>query len=113
MGLVLVVGVAGLGLSALWLRDLPRFDRLNDYEPKLATHLVTIDGREVGAFFNERRTVVPTDRIPKILRQAVVSAEDKDFYQHSGVDPMGILRSALVDLKRIGTGSTRAASPPR
>ena len=90
-----MLGIAGIALLAAWvLRDLPRFDRLTDYEPKLATHLQTLDGQEVGAFYHERRTVVPMERIPKLVRQAVLSAEDKDFYHRAGgVSATGILRS--------------------
>ncbi len=99
-----------LAVLGVWVfQDLPRFDHLTDYQPKLATHLVTVDGREVGAFFHERRTVVPMERIPKMVRQAVLSAEDKDFYTRAGgVSVTGILRSIFKRLTggRIEGGST-------
>jgi penicillin-binding protein 1A len=84
-----------VGLVLWELRDLPRFDRLTDYAPKQATRLTTVDGQEVGAFYHERRTVVPMERIPKVLREAVVSAEDKDFYhRQGGISFSGMLRAA-------------------
>ncbi len=89
--LVLLAGGGG----ALWwvCRDLPRFDSLLDYEPKEATRLTTVDGRPAGAFYHEDRTVVPFDEIPKIMKQAVISSEDKDFYTRvGGVSFTGILR---------------------
>ncbi len=105
-----VLGTIALALLAAWvLEDLPRFDHLTDYEPKLATHLVGVDGQEVGAFFHERRTVVPMERIPKLVRQAVLSAEDKDFYSRTGgVSATGILRSFFKRITggRIEGGST-------
>lgn len=108
VGLALVLLVVGI---ALWeLRDLPRFDRLTDYAPKLATGLYTVDGEEVGAFYHERRTVVPMERIPKALREAVVSAEDKDFYhRQGGISVTGILRAVVKRLLpggRVEGGST-------
>jgi penicillin-binding protein 1A len=106
---LLILILSAVGLIFWVLQDLPRFDRLTDYEPKVATHLVTVDGREVGAFFHERRTVVPLERIPKVLRQAVLSAEDKDFYTRvGGVSASGILRSIFKRLTggRIEGGST-------
>ena len=109
LGAVLLCVLGGLAAALSLLRDLPRFDRLTDYEPKLATHLLTVEGREVAAFYNERRTVVPMDRIPKILRQAVISSEDKDFYSRTGgVSATGILRALFkrVTGGRIEGGST-------
>ncbi len=95
---VALLGVVLLGAGALWwiCRDLPRFDSLLDYEPREASHLYTADGQEVGAFFHECRTVVPMEKIPKILRQAVLSSEDKDFYKRiGGVSFTGIARGFI------------------
>src|SRR5579863_7268431 len=93
-----LTGALLLGTGALWwiCRDLPRFDSLLDYEPREATHLYSVDGREVGAFFHECRTVVPLEKIPAILRQAVLSSEDKDFYKRvGGVSFTGIARGFI------------------
>jgi penicillin-binding protein 1A len=93
-----LLGAVLLGAGAIWwvCRDLPRFDSLLDYEPREATHLYTVDGAEVGAFFHECRTVVPMEKIPKVLRQAVLSSEDKDFYKRiGGVSFTGIARGFI------------------
>jgi penicillin-binding protein 1A len=75
--------------------DLPRFDRLLDYQPKESTKVFTPDGSLVDEFFEERRTVVPQDEIPDALRKAVLAAEDDQFYRHEGLDYAGIARAAL------------------
>jgi penicillin-binding protein 1A len=111
IGAVAAAGLVVLLIAvALWeLRDLPRFDRLTDYMPKQATRLSTVDGQEVGAFYHERRTVVPMERIPKVLKEAVVSAEDKDFYhRQGGISFTGIARAGLKHLLggRVEGGST-------
>jgi penicillin-binding protein 1A len=95
----------------LWVESgLPKFDRLTDYRPKLCTKLFDPQGREVGAFFHERRTVVPMAKIPKLLRSAVVSAEDKDFFtRSSAISLSGIARAAIKHYLlggRIEGGST-------
>ncbi len=96
VGVLLAGGILAAAFSFAFLRELPRFDSLLDYEPKEATRLVTPEGEEVASFSHERRTVVPMDKIPKLLREAVISAEDKEFYSRpGGVSPSGILR-ALV-----------------
>ncbi|HEY6050366.1 MAG TPA: transglycosylase domain-containing protein, partial [Thermoanaerobaculia bacterium] len=90
-------------------REVPTFDTVKDYHPKVATHVVAQDGTPVGQFYKERRTVVPMDKIPRVLVQAVISAEDKDFYKHSGVSPFALVRAAAVDAvsgrKRLGAST--------
>ncbi len=114
IGVVLAAAAAGGGTALWWTcRDLPRFDSLLDYEPREATRLFTPDGRQVGAFFHEDRTVVPFDQIPKILEQAVISSEDKDFYTRvGGVSFTGILRGFVkhyIFRGRLEGGSTITA----
>ncbi len=94
--LALLAAAAG-GASLWWTcRDLPRFTSLVDYEPREATRLFTLDGRQVGAFFHEDRTVVPMEKIPAVLKRAVLSAEDKDFYRRAGgVSLTGIARGFI------------------
>src|SRR5438105_8830579 len=104
--------VAAVALFAGYLylaREVPTFDTVKDYRPLVSSHLVARDGTVVGEFFKERRTVVPMEKIPRVLFQAVISAEDKDFYQHPGVNPVALVRAALVDAvsgrKRLGAST--------
>ena len=98
--LAVVVGVAGLA-GALWYygRDLPRLIRVEDYRPKRASVVLSRDGRILARFGIDRRTVVPFERIPKALVQAVIAAEDGDFYRHKGLDYPGMLRALLSVLR--------------
>src|SRR2546421_11345731 len=104
------VTAAALFAGYLYLaREVPTFDTVKDYRPLLSAHVVARDGTVVGEFFKERRTVVPMEKIPRVLLQAVISAEDKDFYQHPGVNPVALVRAAIVDAlsgqKRLGAST--------
>ncbi len=87
-----------VGLSFYFRAVLPRVDRLADYNPPIVSQVLGDDGKLVGEFYLERRTVVPVDRIPKRLIQAFVSAEDANFYQHKGIDYVGILRATFKNI---------------
>lgn len=82
-------------------RDLPGFDELTDYDPPEVSRVFDQHGVQIAEFFRERRTVVPIEEIPEVMRQAMVSAEDGNFYAHDGLDYLGILRALLVDLKEM------------
>lgn len=101
--------LAVLLLFTLAARDLPRIETLADYRPKQATVVYGKDGEIVARFATERRTVVPFDRIPKIAVDAVVAAEDAEFFQHQGVDYPGILRCLVkntISGRKVCGGST-------
>jgi penicillin-binding protein 1A len=80
------------------LGSLPKVDRLADYRPPIVSQVYGEDNSLVGEFYLERRTVVEVDKIPKKLIQAFVSAEDSNFYQHKGIDYLGIARAAFKNL---------------
>jgi penicillin-binding protein 1A len=90
-------------------REIPTFDTVRDYHPFVASKVIAADGSVVGQFYKERRTVVKMDRIPRVLVQAVISAEDKDFYKHPGFNFFALLRAAVVDAvsgrKRLGAST--------
>jgi penicillin-binding protein 1A len=83
-----------------WTRELPAFDTLKDYRPLVATRVFGADGSEAFVFARERRTVVPIEEIPEVLRKAVVAAEDAAFYQHQGVNYLAIAKCAGRGLLR-------------
>lgn len=106
---LLSVVVAGLALSALVALagiliypDLPSLEALTDYRPKVPLRVYTEDGYLLGEFGEERRAVVKINEVPVALKQAILAAEDERFYQHGGVDTLGVLRAALANLSAGG-----------
>ncbi|WP_157061389.1 penicillin-binding protein 1A [Anaeromyxobacter dehalogenans] len=95
---VLAGGLLGGGLLVAWTRELPAFDGLKDYAPLVSTRVFGADGEEVFQFARERRTVVPIDGIPDVLKKAVLAAEDARFYEHEGVNYLAIARCAAKGL---------------
>ncbi len=77
---------------------LPKVDRLADYRPPIVSQVFGDDGSLVGEFYLERRTVVPVEKIPKKLIQAFMAAEDANFYQHKGIDYLGIVRAVFKNI---------------
>ncbi|MCS6799377.1 MAG: PBP1A family penicillin-binding protein [Myxococcota bacterium] len=99
--LTVLVGTGALvGLFWYHGRDLPSVDRLRHYRPPQTTRVLDRHGRPIGEIFTERRTVVPMERIPRIMVLCVLAAEDADFYNHEGLDYPGILRALLIDAPR-------------
>ncbi|HEY2744744.1 MAG TPA: PBP1A family penicillin-binding protein [Polyangia bacterium] len=99
-GLVL----AGVGLIGMFLilsadPDLPKIDAVSDYRPKVVTKVMSADGELIGEIYEERRTVVPREKIPPVMIHAIVDAEDAQFYEHGGVSYWGIVRALVDDLK--------------
>ncbi|HIJ64267.1 MAG TPA: PBP1A family penicillin-binding protein [Rhodospirillaceae bacterium] len=103
-----IVAVAG-SLAVFWHfgRDLPDYHQLAHYEPPVTTRVYAGDGRLVAEYAVEKRSFVPINAIPQRVLNAFLAAEDKNFYQHSGVDPMGVLRAVVVNLRNRGMGGDR------
>src|SRR5438105_12664232 len=70
--------------------DLPQVNSLEDYHPSLITEVYADDGQVIGSFALERRMIVTYDEIPQVVKDAVISVEDQNFYTHWGVDLYGI-----------------------
>jgi len=90
-------------------RDLPQIPTIGEYRPPIVTEMISADGQIAGEFFEERRKLVPYERIPKRIVQAFVASEDQHFFEHGGVDWLGTLRAAVntyVLRKKIQGGST-------
>ncbi|WP_460450092.1 penicillin-binding protein 1A [Alsobacter sp. SYSU BS001988] len=96
-----VVAACAVG-ALLWKvsRDLPDYTQLADYQPAVMTRVHAADGSLLAEYARERRMFIPIQAVPKLVIAAFVSAEDKNFYKHQGVDPEGIARAALYYLKR-------------
>jgi penicillin-binding protein 1A len=80
-------------------RDLPSYDSLAHYEPPVTTRVYASNGTLIGEYARERRLFVPIAQIPDRVKQAFLSAEDKNFYSHPGIDITGIIRAAVNDLR--------------
>ncbi|MEA2934647.1 MAG: penicillin-binding protein [Variibacter sp.] len=99
--LVGVVGVAG----ALWhfSKDLPDYSQLQDYEPPVMTRVHAGDGSLVAEYARERRLYMPIQAVPKLVINAFLAAEDKNFYEHGGLDFTGIARAAVLFAQNLGS----------
>src|SRR5215469_18647436 len=93
---------ASLGLLLVYSTDLPQIDQLEHYRPSSITELYDDQGREIGSFALQRRVIVTYDDLPKVLRDAVISIEDKDFERHWGVDVWRVLGAAYRDFRSGG-----------
>ena len=104
--LIGAIGTAG-AIAVFWHfgRGLPDYQQLADYEPPTTTRVHAGDGRLLVEFARQRRVFVPIKAIPKRVVKAFLSAEDKDFYEHSGVDFRGVARAIYTNLRRIGSGA--------
>jgi penicillin-binding protein 1A len=100
LGLAAAVLAALGAVGTIWYfsRDLPEVATLRDYRPPQTTRVVDRRGALLGEVFVERRTVIPMDRIPRVMVLSVLAAEDADFYEHEGLDYQGILRAVLRDV---------------
>lgn len=91
--------VTGLFLYYASDPDLPRIANVSDYHPKVVTKVMSADGELIGEIFEERRTLVPRDKIPAVMIHAIVDAEDAQFYEHEGLSYWGMLRAIVHNLK--------------
>jgi len=91
-----LLGALLLGFAALVTAPtLPSLETLTDYRPKIPLRVYSTEGVLIGEFGEERRDVVKIGALPERLKQAILAAEDERFYQHGGVDYIGVLRAAL------------------
>src|ERR1700751_4308930 len=100
--IAILVGATG-GLLLVYTTDLPQVDALEAYRPSSITELYDDHGKVIGSFALQRRVVVGYDDFPQILREALISTEDKDFYKHSGINFWRIAGAAYRDIKSGGT----------
>jgi len=108
---VALIGVVALSIvgattvtGVIWYfsRDLPSLDLLQNYQPSLVTTVYSDDRQPIGQFFIERRILTPLPEIPKTLTQAVIATEDARFFEHPGLDFIGMLRAAWTNIRHGG-----------
>ena len=104
-GLILALAASVLLAVAVALAaaypNLPDISDLADYRPKLPLRVYTSDGALMGEFGEERRSLTPIGDFPKVMKDAVLSIEDARFYQHGGVDYLGVIRAGLANVGRL------------
>ena len=106
------LGLLGAGTAVggvIWLfweygRDLPEYGQLAQYEPPVMTRMHAGNGALLAEYATQRRVFVPVTEMPQPLIAPFLSAEDKDFYHHPGVDFKALLRAVMTNIVNIGTG---------
>lgn len=99
-GLFSVLAMIALAL-AMAFPNLPDISDLSDYRPKLPLRVFSADGDLIGEFGEERRNLTPIKDIPKVMTQAILAIEDARFYEHGGVDYVGVIRAGLANVGRV------------
>jgi len=103
--ILFVVGVAAAaGLLWHYSKDLPDYSQLQDYEPPVTTRVHAADGSLVAEYARERRLYLPIQAVPKLVISGFLAAEDKNFYEHGGLDFTGIARAGFVYIQNFGGG---------
>lgn len=101
---VFLVGVAAAaGLIWHFSKDLPDYSQLQDYEPPVMTRVHAADGSLLAEYAKERRLYLPIQAVPKLVINCFLAAEDKNFYEHGGVDYSGMARAALLYVENYGS----------
>ena len=105
--ILFIVGVTAVA-GMLWhfSKDLPDYSQLKDYEPPVMTRVHAADGSLLAEYANERRLYLPIQAVPKLVINAFLAAEDKNFYDHGGLDFYGIARATMLYVQNYG-GSRR------
>src|SRR5512138_3983491 len=102
--IVFVVGaVAATSLIWHYSKDLPDYSQLQDYEPPVMTRVHASDGSLVAEYARERRLYLPIQAVPKMVINAFLAAEDKNFYEHGGLDFAGLARAAILYAQNFGS----------
>lgn len=100
--------VAALAGVFIWFKsngfDIPDYTRLATYEPPVTTRLYAGDGQVLMEYAVEKRIFVPENKIPELVKNAFIAAEDKHFYSHPGIDFLGIIRAVITNVKNAATG---------
>lgn len=98
-GLAFLGGLFGLGVIVYFSYDLPKIATLADYNPPLVSQILSSDGQVLAEIGKEEREIVSVDEVPPIIVDAFLSAEDAGFYEHSGVDYVGVMRALIANVK--------------
>lgn len=99
----LIVGVGAVAfVIGYYSQDLPEYAQLKEYEPDVITRIYAADGDLLAEYATEKRVFVPIEKIPDVVKNAFLSAEDQNFYNHNGIDSRAVARAIIINLKNIG-----------
>src|SRR5687767_11112716 len=107
-GLVVACLLLATLVVALAYPNLPSLQALTEYQPKIPLRIYTAEGVLIGEFGEERRAIVAIGDVPEELKNAIIAAEDERFYEHAGIDYVGVLRAAYANL--VAGGRRQGAS---
>src|SRR3981189_3341328 len=111
--IVFVVGIAtAAGLLWHYSKALPDYSQLQDYEPAVMTRVHASDGSLLAEYARERRLYLPIQAVPKLVTNAFVAAEDKNFYEHGGIDFSGIARAGIAYIQNYGSNRRPQGASP-
>ena len=105
VGTVVFLGGVTCVAALIWYfsKDLPDYSQLQAYEPPVMTRIHAADGALLGEYARERRLYLPIQAVPKLVTNAFLAAEDKNFYEHGGIDFTGMARAALLYAQNYGS----------
>jgi len=110
----LIAGVIGVGGIIYILnhygKDLPDYTQLANYEPPIVSRIYAGDGSLLSEFAKQKRLFIPVSAVPPRIIEAYLSAEDKNFYTHSGLDYLGLMRAVLTNVKNSFTGGGKVGA---
>jgi penicillin-binding protein 1A len=107
-GLAVALGLVAAAGVAMYIgdvsKDLPDYEVLARYEPPVTTRVHASDGALMAEFAREKRLFLPIQAVPDRVKAAFLSAEDKNFYTHPGIDPVGLVRAIITNAQNMGSG---------
>lgn len=106
LAILFVIGAASVAGAVWWYgQDLPKdFTNLTDYRPPETSVVYNDDGQVIARFAKEQRAVIEIENVPQLVKDAFISAEDKNFYSHRGIDPVGIAKAMVRNIDSLRNG---------
>ena len=101
--IIFLITLLIFGFSTLWYFSigLPDYKKLSNYQPPISSRVYSENGKLIAEYAIEKRLFVPFDSIPETVINSFLSAEDKNFFNHPGVDAKGILRALINNIKNV------------